>query len=295
MYNAVWRNNKLYAAFNEGFDWGEGGGTVSAIRYLKINTSTNSTELDVRYGMDGFDYFLPTITTDSSENIVIVFARSSPSEFAGIHYTGRRASDNVTQSSAVLKAGVQCITGFRWGDYFGAAIDPADGTRVWIYGEWAKDVVGISPVWDWGTWIGAVTIGLPIVDNTDTTGTNFFSAVGSWTSSTYTPGFFGTDYQYAAAGNGSKTATWTFEINQAGQYEVAANWTASSNRAPDAPYTILNNGNVLGVVSVDQRVNGGQFNSLGTFALDAGTLEVVLTDAASNFVIADAVRVSSLQ
>jgi len=134
-----------------------------------------------------------------------------------------------------------------------------------------------------------------IVDNTDTTGNNFFSAVGSWTSSTHAPGFFEPDYQYAAAGDGSKTATWTFEINKTGQYEVAANWTSSSNRALDAPYTIRNNGNILGVVPVDQRVNGGQSNSLGTFALDVGTLEVELTNAASNFVIADAVRVSLLQ
>jgi len=134
---------------------------------------------------------------------------------------------------------------------------------------------------------------LRVVDNTDATGINFFSAVGSWPLSTSIPGFFGTDYQYAAAGDGSKTATWTFEINQAGQYEVEARWTASGNRAPDAPYTILNNGNVLGVVPVDQRVNGGgQFNSLGTFDLDAGTLEVVLTNAASRYVIADAVQVS---
>ena len=84
-----------------------------------------------------------------------------------------------------------------------------------------------------------------VVDNTDTAGINSFSAVGSWTSSTHAPGFVGPNYQYAAAGNGSKTATWTFDINQAGQYEVEANWTSHSNRAPDAPYTILNNGNVL--------------------------------------------------
>jgi hypothetical protein len=49
MYNAVWRNNKLYAAFTEAFDWGGGGGTVAAVRYLRINTSTN---LEERDGLD---------------------------------------------------------------------------------------------------------------------------------------------------------------------------------------------------------------------------------------------------
>ena len=88
------------------------------------------------------------------------------------------------------------------------------------------------------------------------------------------------------------SATWTFAISQSGQYDVAANWTTDPNRAPDAPFTIRNNGNVLGTVTVNQQVNGGQFNSLGTFTLGVGTLEVVLTNAASSFVIADAVQLT---
>jgi len=140
----------------------------------------------------------------------------------------------------------------------------------------------------------AAPVNAVIVDNTDTAAPDFFSDVGSWTSSTHSPGFVGPNYQYAAAGDGSNTATWTFEISQAGEYDVAARYSASSNRAPDAPYTIRNNGDVLGVVPVDQRVNGGQYVSLGTFALTVGTLEVVLTNDASSFVIADAVELTQL-
>src|SRR5207248_832585 len=64
--------------------------------------------------------------------------------------------------SAQLKAGTATLfkssdeTRNRWGDYQGAAIDPSDGSIVWIYGEWAVDLAGINNDYDWGTWIGQV-------------------------------------------------------------------------------------------------------------------------------------------
>ncbi len=154
IYNCMYQNGYLYAAFTTAYDWGSG--TVAAIRYLKINTSSNSAELDVTYGADGYYYWFPAIYVDHSDNMVIVFARSSETEYAGIRYTGRLTTDVATQSSAQLKSGETYITGVRWGDYFGIARDPNDGARVWIYGEWAKDCSGISSDWDWGTWIGQV-------------------------------------------------------------------------------------------------------------------------------------------
>ena len=165
MYNAVYRNGHLYAAFTQAYDWGSG--TVAALHYLKIDTSTNTADINSLYGADGKDCWFPAIYTDSSDNIVIVFARSSPSEYAGIRYTGRLTTDSSTQPSAQLKAGETYYTGGRWGDYFGIANDPADTSRVWIYGEWAKDVSGIDSDWEWGTWIGQVTFEVPTVGSVD--------------------------------------------------------------------------------------------------------------------------------
>ena len=124
-----------------------------------------------------------------------------------------------------------------------------------------------------------------VVDNTDAA----FSAVGNWSSSTYVPEYYGTDYLYSSAGSGTRTATWTFAVGTAGQYEIAAQWTAAQPRALNATYLIQNNGVDLDAVRVDQGVNGGQFNVLGSYPLQAGTLEGVLSDAASDVVIADAV------
>ncbi len=154
LYNAVWRNNRLYTAFAESFDWGAG--PNSNVRYLKINTSSNAAEINLSYGASGSFYFMPAITVDAAENIHFVFARSSTSEFANVRYTGHRNGAGAAESSALLHAGVQCITGFRWGDYFGAAVDPALPRRAWVFGQWASDEPGISAVWDWSTWVGQV-------------------------------------------------------------------------------------------------------------------------------------------
>ena len=159
MYNAVVRDNKVYAAFAEGFDFGSG--TVAAIRYLKVDATTSAVDLDVRFGADGIHHWFPAIAVDASGNITLVYARSSDSEYASIYYTGRRTTDSTTQAGALLKAGQLCITGFRWGDYFGAAPDPADGGKIWIFGEWAKDLATVDAVWDWGTWIAQVGFGNP--------------------------------------------------------------------------------------------------------------------------------------
>lgn len=158
LYQAVFRNGHVYTGFNEAFNFGSG--TVSAIRYEDINTNTLVASQDVRYGADGYYSWFPAITTDPSNNIVFVFARSNPSsttpEFAGIRYTGKKTTDASTEPSAPLKAGQECITGGRWGDYFGVGNDPTNTNRVWIYGEYAKNDA-ISSIWDWGTFAGQVS------------------------------------------------------------------------------------------------------------------------------------------
>ncbi|MFQ5480159.1 MAG: hypothetical protein ACE5DW_02675 [Thermodesulfobacteriota bacterium] len=155
IYNAVYKNNKLYAGFTEGHNWGSG--TVAAIRLLEIDTVSNTAVVNETYGSDGLYYWFPAVTVDGSGNIISVFARSGVTEYAGVRYSGRLTTDPAMQASLPLKAGETCITGSRWGDYFGISVDPTDNANVWIYGEWAKDVAGVTPVWDWGTWIGEVS------------------------------------------------------------------------------------------------------------------------------------------
>ena len=127
------------------------------------------------------------------------------------------------------------------------------------------------------------------IDNADA---GFSSGPASWPWSSFSPGGYNTHYQYAPPGNGSKWARWRFQIPSSGNCEVFAHWTSGGNRSTAAPYTIISNGTQY-QATVDQTVNGGQFVSLGTFFLDAGTIDVLLNDTPTGYVIADAVKVVS--
>jgi hypothetical protein len=159
LYNAVWQDSRVFTAFTTAYNWGSG--TVSAVQSLKINTSSNTTEINNVFGADGLYYYSPAIATDNADNIVFVFSRSGPSEYAGARYTGRLTSDSGTQGSASLKGGTTTLfepsgaSSNRWGDYQGVAMDPSDGSKVWIAGEWATDL-GLSNDYNWSTWTGQV-------------------------------------------------------------------------------------------------------------------------------------------
>ncbi len=123
-----------------------------------------------------------------------------------------------------------------------------------------------------------------IMDNPEAT------FVGNWPSNSTNADRYGDDLRYNAAGVGSDTATWKPDIPKAGNYAVYAWWHAYSNRATDAPYTIHHKGG-FETVRVNQEINGGQWNWLGTWNFDEGTSGyVVLSDNANEYVIADAIK-----
>ena len=114
------------------------------------------------------------------------------------------------------------------------------------------------------------------------------SRVGTWPTSTSTIGFEGSHYSVHGAGVGDNSFSWHLSGVSPGDYHVYAKWTAHSNRASNATYTVNHAGGVT-PVTVDQRQTGGEWVLLGTFALDVAS-EVVLSDAANGYVIADAIR-----
>jgi hypothetical protein len=60
--------------------------------------------------------------------------------------------------------------------------------------------------------------------------------VGSWNTSTATPGYIGPNYRYAAKGDGTTSATWPVAGN--GPNELWVMYTSGSNRASNATYTV---------------------------------------------------------
>ncbi|OYD06915.1 golvesin C-terminal-like domain-containing protein [Paludifilum halophilum] len=128
---------------------------------------------------------------------------------------------------------------------------------------------------------------ISIIDNADS---GSISSAGNWPTSTNVSGYYGDNYQPNAAGSGDDTFTWNFDPPETGVYRVSVHYTAASDRASDAPYTVeYADGQTT--QRIDQRTNGGEWVDLGSFHFEKGSPgKVTLTDDADGYVIADAVR-----
>ncbi len=142
--DVVCRNDFLYTAFTEAYDWGSG--TVSAIRVLKIDTQLGEATQNQIFGADGYFYYFPAASANSADVMHVVFNRSGSAEYVGIRAVTEVWND---ASSSEVKKGAGPYTGTRWGDYSGISTDPS-GT-VWVAGEYATS----SPT-AWGTWVAAL-------------------------------------------------------------------------------------------------------------------------------------------
>jgi len=111
-----------------------------------------------------------------------------------------------------------------------------------------------------------------IVDNGDPG----FSTTGVWETSSYSNAY-GSNSLWTTRDQGS-TATWT--INTPGAYGVYAWWTAGQGRVNQVTY-MINHASGSDTRSVNQKLNGGQWNLLGSFTFESGG-SVVLSDASSD-------------
>ncbi len=127
-----------------------------------------------------------------------------------------------------------------------------------------------------------------VTDNADAA----FYVEGPWVRSSSTRGFLGDDYHVIERGTGDNYAVWNVETIR--EYQVYARWTAHSNRASDATYTIhhlnQNGETITNTVTVNQRTDGGKWVLLGTYWMSNLTGRVTLSDDANGYVVADAVR-----
>ena len=150
--DVVFRDGKIYTSFQTAHNWGSG--SVSAIRYVKINISNNSADIDAVYGADNIYYYNPSIYVDAYNDIFLVFNRSNSSEYPGVRWTYRTPTDSEARESQSLKNGASAYTPDtytveRWGDYSGICLDAASDNQIWFYSEWAKSND------DWATQVGS--------------------------------------------------------------------------------------------------------------------------------------------
>ncbi|SBT40510.1 golvesin C-terminal-like domain-containing protein [Micromonospora auratinigra] len=129
-----------------------------------------------------------------------------------------------------------------------------------------------------------------IVDNA----TAGFTASANWSTSASTAGRYGADYRYASPQAVSDAAYFSATIPADGSYRIEVWHPASSAYNAATPHVVLA-ATGSQTVTLDQRTGGGAWRSLGTFALTAGTRNVVAVSRWSTtggYVVADAVRIT---
>jgi len=128
----------------------------------------------------------------------------------------------------------------------------------------------------------------------DNTTTGRFTASANWSTSSYSSKRFGTDYRYANPTPASDVAWYRADVPETGTYEISVWYPADPGYNDQTPYLVATtSGNRS--VSVNQRVNGGQWTSIGVFTLAAGDgnkVGVSRWTGGSGYVVADAVRIT---
>lgn len=132
----MWQNNQLWWSRTEGC------GSFTCVRMFDINTSTNT--------VNSFDFSMPNTYLwaaapgiDKNGNMWAIMSITSPTIFPGLAVGGQLAN-GLFRAPAPIVSGISTYTGScdstgfcRWGDFFGAAQDPSDGT-VWMTSTYAS-------------------------------------------------------------------------------------------------------------------------------------------------------------
>ena len=157
MLSIVWRNNVLWTASHEGCTPTGDSDSRTCARLDQISTSTSTFTVlqDFDLGFNGGYVFYPALSTDSSNNLVLLYGHSSLSLFPDLEVTGQLTTMPIeTLSKAVvLVAGTAADLSGRWGDYFWAATDPSTPSTFWVSGEFRT----ISLFQGWSTQVGEIS------------------------------------------------------------------------------------------------------------------------------------------
>jgi lysophospholipase L1-like esterase len=131
-----------------------------------------------------------------------------------------------------------------------------------------------------------------IVDNTDASGV---TVEGTWTASSATGGYWGSNYLHDGDVNkGLSAVTFIPVLPASRDYDVYVRWTSHANRATNALVVVVHPAGT-NTFRVNQQINNGIWVKLLTTNFTAGAFGKVIirNDDSSGYVVADAVRFST--
>lgn len=141
-------------------------GTDNASRWYEINTNNYPASAPTYRqggtisGATGTSIWMPAIAANAEGSIAVVSSRSSSTQAAQIVANSRNTSDALGNMGPVVvlrnSEGNSYSSGSRWGDYFGATVDPVDELTFW----------GIAMVYNssggWRTYVESFTVASPL-------------------------------------------------------------------------------------------------------------------------------------
>lgn len=169
LLNAVWRAGDLYTAHTI---WA-GAAAPNRVRWYQLRsgppqapvwwTQLAQSGLILTQTTSGAHSLSPAIGVDAQLSVALVFAQSSTLEHPRLLAAGRAACEpvGVIGAPVTLMTSSACNTTctpsggcppYRWGDYFGIAVDPSAPGKLWSVGEYFPDSN------NWGTWISSLEV-----------------------------------------------------------------------------------------------------------------------------------------
>ncbi|MEM7535084.1 MAG: hypothetical protein AAF639_23110, partial [Chloroflexota bacterium] len=184
----------------------------------------------------------------------------------------------------------QEVNGGQWNLLGTHVFDAGDANYVEFQTEDADGVVIVDAVRFVPVSNSCSSVEEVIVDNQDSAPT--LIATGTWTTSTIIDSYWADNYIHNEFSPDADSVRFTPTIASCGEYEVYAWWTSHENRATNTSIVIHDGQGTDTTVHVNQEVNGGQWNLLGTYPLVSGADNYVeiQTAGADDVVIADAIR-----
>ena len=124
-----------------------------------------------------------------------------------------------------------------------------------------------------------------IVDDSDAG----FVTSGNWQEYTGKDRYYASTHRIPVDTGASAKATWNFTVISPGRYEVYAWWPSNDTRSSAVPYTVQHRDG-SDTVTVDQKIDGSQWNLLGRFNFDSSAVIDLNSPADGNSAAADAIR-----
>jgi hypothetical protein len=154
---SVWEKDRLWFSGNTGCIPAGDSLVRSCARIVELSTATRTVTSDSDLSQLGAHLFYPAIRPDGSGNLVVVYGESGLSQQPEVVAVGRMPDGTLT-NPVVIAQGASAYLGDRYGDYFGAARDPANPGLVWVAGEAGTDVAGGL---GWATTVASVAVTAP--------------------------------------------------------------------------------------------------------------------------------------